>query len=99
MPPAILRSRWPTRWISRPCWASPGNRRQLSAWLYATWIMRIGIDLGGTKVEAIAIDGTREVLRRRVEAPRGDYAATISTVRELVFTIERELGTTGTVGI
>ena len=61
--------------------------------------MRIGIDLGGTKIEAIAIDGTREVLRRRVAAPRGDYAATISTVRELVSAIERELGTTGTVGI
>ena len=61
--------------------------------------MRIGIDLGGTKIEAIAIDGTREVLRRRVHAPRGDYAATISTVRDLVSAIERESGTTGTVGI
>jgi len=61
--------------------------------------MRIGIDLGGTKIEAIAIDGTREVLRRRVAAPRGDYAATISTVRELVSAIEHEVGTTGTVGI
>jgi fructokinase len=61
--------------------------------------MRIGIDLGGTKIEAIAIDGTREVLRRRVSAPRGDYDATISTVLQLVSAIERELGTTGTVGI
>ena len=61
--------------------------------------MRIGIDLGGTKIEAIAIDGTREVLRRRVDAPRGDYTATISTVRELVSAIELESGTTGTVGI
>src|SRR6187402_1311043 len=61
--------------------------------------MRIGIDLGGTKIEAIAIDGTREVLRRRVDTPRGDYTATISTVRELVSAMERELGTTGTVGI
>ena len=61
--------------------------------------MRIGIDLGGTKIEAIAIEGTREMLRRRVAAPRGDYAATISTVQQLVSAIERELGTTGTVGI
>jgi fructokinase len=61
--------------------------------------MRIGIDLGGTKIEAIAIDGTREVSRRRVAAPRGDYAATISMVRDLVSAIERELGTMGTVGI
>ena len=61
--------------------------------------MRIGIDLGGTKIEAIAIDGAREVLRRRVAAPRGDYDATISTVQQLVSAIEHELGTTGTVGI
>jgi len=61
--------------------------------------MRIGIDLGGTKIEAIAIDGTREVWRRRVAAPRGDYAATISAVRQLVSAIEGELGTTATVGI
>ena len=62
-------------------------------------MMRIGIDLGGTKIEAIAIDGAREVLRRRVAAPRGDYDATISTVQQLVSAIERELRTTGTVGI
>ena len=61
--------------------------------------MRIGIDLGGTKIEAIAIDGAREVLRRRVAAPRGNYDATISTVQQLVSAIERELGTTGSVGI
>ena len=61
--------------------------------------MRIGIDLGGTKIEGIAIDGTREILRRRVHAPRGDYTATISTVRELVSAIERDAETTGTVGI
>jgi fructokinase len=62
--------------------------------------MRIGIDLGGTKIEAIAIDGTSEVLlRRRVSAPRGDYAATITAVRDLVASIERELGATCTVGL
>jgi fructokinase len=61
--------------------------------------MRIGIDLGGTKIEAIAIDGAREVLRRRVAAPRDDYDATISAVQQLVSAIERELGTTGSVGI
>jgi fructokinase len=56
--------------------------------------MRIGIDLGGTKIEAIALDGAREVLRRRVATPRGDYEATISTVSSLV----REIGA-GTVGV
>ena len=61
--------------------------------------MRIGVDLGGTKIEAIAIDGTRELLRRRVSAPRGDYAGTVAAVRDLVAGIERELGATGTVGV
>jgi fructokinase len=61
--------------------------------------MRIGVDLGGTKIEAIAIDGADERLRRRVPAPRGDYAATVAAVRELVAGIERELGVTGTVGV
>jgi fructokinase len=56
---------------------------------------RIGIDLGGTKIEAIALDrGGREVFRKRVTTPRGDYAATISAVAALV----REIGE-GTVGI
>ncbi len=61
--------------------------------------MRIGIDLGGTKIEAIAIDGSTVLLRRRIPAPRGDYAATIAAVRDLVAAIERELAATGTVGI
>src|SRR6185312_13060021 len=55
--------------------------------------MRIGVDLGGTKIEAIALEGSREVARRRVPTPRGDYEATISTVSTLV----SELGA-GTVG-
>jgi fructokinase len=46
---------------------------------------RIGIDLGGTKIEALALDATgREVFRKRVPTPRGDYAATISVVKTLV---------------
>jgi fructokinase len=61
--------------------------------------MRIGIDLGGTKIEAIAIGDSGELLRRRVPAPRGDYAATVMAVRDLVAAIEHELGATGTVGI
>ncbi|MEO5740158.1 MAG: ROK family protein [Vicinamibacterales bacterium] len=65
----------------------------------ASHIMRIGIDMGGTKIEAIAVDGTNELLRRRVPAPRGDYAATVTAVRDLVAAIERELGATCTVGV
>jgi fructokinase len=56
--------------------------------------MRIGVDLGGTKIEAIALDGAREVVRKRVPTPRGDYGATIDAVASLV----REIGE-GTVGI
>jgi fructokinase len=61
--------------------------------------MRIGIDLGGTKIEAIAIDGANTVMRRRVAAPRGDYPATVGAVRDLVVTIEHELGATCSVGV
>jgi predicted NBD/HSP70 family sugar kinase len=40
--------------------------------------MRIGIDLGGTKIEAIALDEDGSVLlRERIAAPRGDYEATV----------------------
>src|SRR5258707_940895 len=54
--------------------------------------MRIGIDLGGTKIEGIAIaDDGRERLRRRIPAPRGDYANTLTAVAGLVRAIEHEL--------
>ena len=56
---------------------------------------RIGVDLGGTKIEAIALEpGGREVFRKRVWTPRGDYEATIAAVNTLV----REIGT-GPVGV
>jgi fructokinase len=55
--------------------------------------MRIGVDLGGTKIEAIVLDGNREVFRKRIAAPRGDYAATIDAIRILLEGLE------GTVGI
>ena len=57
--------------------------------------VRIGIDLGGTKIEALALDRAgRELLRKRVPTPRGDYAATVAAVKKLV----GEIGE-GTVGI
>jgi fructokinase len=56
--------------------------------------LRIGIDLGGTKIEAIALDGVREVFRKRVATPRDDYEATVRAVAALV----AEAGE-GTVGI
>lgn len=65
--------------------------------------MRIGIDLGGTKIEAIALadsaNGAATLLRHRVPTPAGDYAATLNAIAELVEFTERETGQTGTVGI
>jgi fructokinase len=62
--------------------------------------MRIGIDLGGTKIEAGAVDREgRVVLRRRVPTPAGDYAATIMTLVRLVAELEAELGQRCAVGI
>ena len=62
--------------------------------------MRIGIDLGGTKIEGIAIDGDGgERLRRRIAAPRGDYADTLAAVSGLVRAIEEDIGVRGSVGI
>lgn len=55
---------------------------------------RIGIDLGGTKIEAIALDGSKEVFRKRIASPRGDYSATLEAIDGLV----REAGE-GSVGI
>ena len=62
--------------------------------------MRIGIDLGGTKIEGLALanDG-RELYRRRIAAPRGNYDATIGVVVDLVTAIEIETHDRGTVGI
>ena len=55
--------------------------------------MRIGVDVGGTKIEAIALDRDgRELARRRVATPARDYAKTIDAVRALVVGLERELG-------
>ena len=61
---------------------------------------RIGVDLGGTKIEAVALDaGGRELLRKRVPTPRGDYEATIRAVQALVVEIESQIKTSSTVGI
>jgi fructokinase len=61
--------------------------------------MRIGIDLGGTKIEALGIDNSgNERVRHRVPTPRGEYAGTIAAMVDLVKRIERETGETGTVG-
>jgi len=62
--------------------------------------MRIGVDLGGTKTEIACLDASGAVLlRRRTASPRGDYPATVATIRDLVEAAERDLGRRGTVGV
>jgi fructokinase len=62
--------------------------------------LRIGIDLGGTKIEAVALgaDGS-ERFRRRIDTPRGSYAGTLRAIADLVCAVEAETGERGTVGI
>jgi len=62
--------------------------------------MRLGIDLGGTKIELIALDenGTT-LLRRRVPTPTGDYVGILNVIASLVRLAEGELGRGGTVGV
>src|SRR5438876_3643697 len=61
---------------------------------------RIGIDLGGTKIEAIALNANEITLaRRRVTTPSGNYELTVRAIVDLVSAIEKELGASGTVGI
>ena len=62
--------------------------------------MRIGIDLGGTKIEGIAIDNAgMELFRQRIPTPRNDYAATLTAIVELVQQIENRCHEKGSVGI
>jgi fructokinase len=62
--------------------------------------MKIGFDVGGTKIEALAIDDLQQVrLRRRISTPRGNYDATIRAIADLARTFMRELGEPCTIGI
>ncbi len=62
--------------------------------------MRIGIDLGGSKIAAIALTSADEVrAERRMATPAGDYAGIITAVVALVDAIEAECRTTGSIGI
>jgi fructokinase len=62
--------------------------------------MRIGIDLGGTKIEIVALDDSgRELVRRRVPTPADDYDAIVAAVTGLVSDVESSLGSKGSVGI
>lgn len=62
--------------------------------------LRIGVDLGGTKIAGIALNG-RGVVKseRRIATPRGDYEGSLAAIAKLVAALEAEAGDTGTVGV
>jgi len=62
--------------------------------------LRIGIDLGGTKIELVALDKGGDVIwRERVPTPSGDYNAMIGAMRDLVIRAEEKLAQCGSVGV
>jgi fructokinase len=61
--------------------------------------VRIGIDLGGTKIEGAAFDGDVEVGRTRVETPRNDYDATLAAIVGVVQELEHRSGRPGSIGV
>lgn len=63
-------------------------------------MLRFGIDLGGTKIEIIAMDESgHECWRSRIATPQGDYRATLDSISRLVFDAERSLGGRGSIGV
>ena len=63
-------------------------------------VVRIGVDVGGTKIEAVALSDQGEVLfRTRASTPRGDYDATLHAIAQLVHDIEAHTGQRGSVGV
>lgn len=62
--------------------------------------MRIGVDFGGTKIEAVALDADGSVLaRRRVATPANDYQGTLKAIAGLIHDLEHEVGRRGSVGV
>ena len=62
--------------------------------------MRIGIDLGGTKIEIVALDDSGATrFRERVATPSGDYAATLGAITALVARCEATIGVRATIGL
>lgn len=62
--------------------------------------VRIGIDLGGTKIEAVVLDRRGDIaFRERSATPRGDYDATLESIAALVADAERRMGSPATVGV
>lgn len=63
-------------------------------------MMRIGVDLGGTKIEGVALDADRRELGRvRVPTPRRDYDGTLAAIAEVVRQLEQQHGGPASVGV
>jgi fructokinase len=63
-------------------------------------MLRLGVDLGGSKIEIVALDANgQELLRHRTPTPQGDYAATLQAIAALVHGAESTLGAQGSLGI
>ena len=63
-------------------------------------MVQIGIDLGGTKIEGIAVEANgNELIRRRIKTPIDDYKLILESIANLVVSIESEIGQTGSVGV
>ena len=63
-------------------------------------MIKIGIDLGGTKIEGIALsDAGNELFRHRISTPQGDYKGTLRSIAELIYLIESETGNKCSIGI
>lgn len=62
--------------------------------------VRIGIDLGGTKIELAALDDTNQIIyRQRLPTPVNDYQATLYTIQQMILSAEQALQTVASVGI
>jgi len=61
--------------------------------------LALGIDLGGSKIEIIALQAGQERLRKRIATPQGDYRATVAAIAGLINQTEQQLGQRGSVGV
>src|SRR5260221_268523 len=81
--------------------ASPGTRHiELPRGRLAAEMIRIGVDIGGSKMEIAALDESgAELVRRRESAPGGGYAQAVGAIAQFVLETEREVGAPCSVGI
>ena len=63
-------------------------------------MVKIGIDLGGTKIEGIALsEAGEELFRQRIATPQGDYQGTLQSIADLIKQIEAGIDQQGSIGI